>query len=76
MFTHVNHDDTGVHFSCVTKNPGLISVKTRTDLARLRLSPSYRLMAAQGVMKVLAAVNRTIEPDVKVGVLGDGSEVI
>ncbi|CAI8901025.1 hypothetical protein EMIT0P291_320049 [Pseudomonas sp. IT-P291] len=32
------NDDIDVHFACVSKKPGLRSVKTKTDSARQRLS--------------------------------------
>jgi hypothetical protein len=38
MFMFVNYNDIGVHFACITKKPGLTSVKTGADLAHLRRS--------------------------------------
>lgn len=72
MFINVNDYDIGVHFACITKKPGLTSVKTGADLAHSRRSSNASIHEVlEGFMKVLVAVKRAIDPNVKVGVKGD-----
>jgi hypothetical protein len=70
MFMCVNDCDIGVHFACITKKPGLISVKTGADLAHSHRSSNASIHESL-FMKVLVAVKRAIDPNVKVGVKGD-----